>query len=136
MSDEFELSERLTQYRADRPDEWTMDEFARWAKKLEQERDSLKAHCERLHMAIIGIRNSCHSAEGALSADFEAVSACLATPAQSLAEIQAKAIKHTASYLSDMDPYEESQSIGWQSACEHAVDHADTLRKAVNLDKG
>ncbi len=29
------LSEKLERYRADRPDEWTMDEFARQARQLE-----------------------------------------------------------------------------------------------------
>ena len=29
------LSQKLERYRTDRPDEWTMDEFARQARKLE-----------------------------------------------------------------------------------------------------
>ena len=29
------LSDKLERYRTDRPDEWTMDEFARHARKLE-----------------------------------------------------------------------------------------------------
>ena len=29
------LSEKLERYRADRPDEWTMDQFARQARQLE-----------------------------------------------------------------------------------------------------
>jgi len=31
----MKLSEKLERYRADRPDEWTMDEFARQARQLE-----------------------------------------------------------------------------------------------------
>jgi hypothetical protein len=34
-----ELVERLELFRADRPDEWQMDEFIRLAKELEQERN-------------------------------------------------------------------------------------------------
>ena len=33
---EMKLSERLQRFRADRPDEWTMDEFIREAKELEE----------------------------------------------------------------------------------------------------
>ena len=35
----MQLSEKLERYRTDRPDEWTMDEFARQARQLE---DALK----------------------------------------------------------------------------------------------
>tara|TARA_R110001606_G_scaffold263101_2_gene411743 strand:- start:4685 stop:4894 length:210 start_codon:yes stop_codon:yes gene_type:complete len=31
----MKLSEKLERYRADRPDEWTMDQFARQARQLE-----------------------------------------------------------------------------------------------------
>jgi len=31
----MKLSEKLERYRTDRPDEWTMDEFARQARQLE-----------------------------------------------------------------------------------------------------
>lgn len=31
----LKLSEKLERYRTDRPDEWTMDEFARQARQLE-----------------------------------------------------------------------------------------------------
>lgn len=42
------LVERLKFWRAERPDEWTMDEFIWDAKKLEQERNELVAQVERL----------------------------------------------------------------------------------------
>jgi type II secretory pathway component PulJ len=38
-----ELGKKLQSYRADRPDEWTMDEFTRMAEKLEQQLADLKA---------------------------------------------------------------------------------------------
>lgn len=43
------LSDRITQMRADRPDEWQMDDLARWAKNLENESYDeyvLKETCE------------------------------------------------------------------------------------------
>jgi len=42
------LVERLKFWRAERPDEWQMDEFIWDAKKLEQERNELTAQVERL----------------------------------------------------------------------------------------
>ena len=36
------LSESLIFWRSDRPDEWTMDEFIRQARKLELEAENLK----------------------------------------------------------------------------------------------
>jgi hypothetical protein len=41
-----ELSESLRYWRADRPDEWTMDEFIRAAEKLERENIELKKESE------------------------------------------------------------------------------------------
>ena len=35
MEDREKLSERLKYYRCDRPDEWTMDEFMKQAKRME-----------------------------------------------------------------------------------------------------
>ena len=36
MTDELKLSEHIKQWRADRPDEWKMDEFIREAAALEK----------------------------------------------------------------------------------------------------
>lgn len=37
------LSESLKQWRAERPDEWKMDEFIRQAEQMEEDYDNLKA---------------------------------------------------------------------------------------------
>lgn len=42
------LSDKLQDWRADRPDEWLMDEFIRDAEKLQSERDALAAHVDAL----------------------------------------------------------------------------------------
>ena len=48
MSQKMTLSKRLEGFRIDRPDEWTMDEFARLARLLEAQRDELLAAAQRL----------------------------------------------------------------------------------------
>lgn len=40
--EQTKLSERLSMWRADRPDEWTMDEFIRLAKKIEGDLEGMR----------------------------------------------------------------------------------------------
>lgn len=46
------LSHLLLMNRVYRPDEWTMDDFARMALEVEQERDELKARVEELEELV------------------------------------------------------------------------------------
>ena len=47
------LSEKLEYWRAERPDEWTMDEFIRDAKKLEAENAKLKQDASKIKVEAI-----------------------------------------------------------------------------------
>jgi len=48
----IKLSEDIKYWRAERPDEWTMDEFVRAAQKLERELSELRKDKERLDWLI------------------------------------------------------------------------------------
>ncbi len=48
----IKLSEDIKYWRAERPDEWTMDEFIRAAQKLERELSELRKDKERLDWLI------------------------------------------------------------------------------------
>ena len=48
MKEERKLREKLKFFRIERPSEWMMDEFMRDAERLEQERNELAVHVERL----------------------------------------------------------------------------------------
>lgn len=63
------LVEQLKFWRAERPDEWTMDEFIRDAEKLEQDRNELAAQVERLHDALSLQLNDCINFDGAKLSD-------------------------------------------------------------------
>jgi len=52
----MKLSVELGKWRADRPDEWKMDEFIRNAAKLETERDALAVQVEALKQSLISAR--------------------------------------------------------------------------------
>ena len=49
---DYKLSEVITSYRTDRPDEWSMDIFIRGAEKLEAERDALQARIKQLEAEL------------------------------------------------------------------------------------
>lgn len=44
----MQLSEKIKSFRADRPDEWTMDSFIEEATKIEKENAALREHISRI----------------------------------------------------------------------------------------
>lgn len=75
----MKLSVELERWRADRPDEWKMDEFIRNAEKLESERDALEATVEALRREFQDARRTLQiiASCGADSKDAEIVDVVL-----------------------------------------------------------
>lgn len=99
------LIEQLKFWRAERPDEWTMDEFIRGAEKLEQQCNELATQVERLRSRAFSMLMN----RTGLDEWYDLEKIYTETPPSALsalkAQCQAEAINSAADFLHDHSIY-------------------------------
>lgn len=67
----MKLSDNLKYWRAERPDEWTMDEFIRKAKKMEVRNEKMVSLLSQINGIIIESKSEIECADGVVSLSHE-----------------------------------------------------------------
>ncbi|WP_333609611.1 hypothetical protein [Arsukibacterium sp.] len=132
----IKLANELEMWRAERPDEWKMDEFIRNAKTLTAERDALVVQVEVLRAACqLGIDMfvvNCINVPNTIETMQDAIDA---TPAQCLAahdaEVAAKAVEYSVDLLKRLPQHFQTKSKEFYNGVEISVEYLSGLSRQL-----